>query len=97
MLPITIGLWSNHVSSVAIVVRKWHYPEVFTGARHDRYRRQTRRSVEIIDSAEFDPGSVKTLEAVARGRQKNRACGLDEFFPERSTPQCQMPESGWSH
>jgi hypothetical protein len=75
-------------------VHTWHYPEVFTGARHDRYRRQTRRSVEIIDSAEFDPGCVKTLEAVARVRQKNRACGLDESFPERSTPQCQMPESG---
>jgi hypothetical protein len=32
-----------------------HDSEVPTGARHDRYRRRTRRSAEIADSAEFDP------------------------------------------
>jgi hypothetical protein len=40
-------------AAVIFVVR--HNREVFTGARQDRYRRQTRRSAEIIDSAELDP------------------------------------------
>jgi hypothetical protein len=37
----------------------WRDPEVLTGEAHDGYRRQSRRSAEITDSAEFDPRGAR--------------------------------------
>ena len=54
--------------------------------RYVCYRRQSCPAADVPGSTACDPGCVKTLEAIGRLQQKNRACSAGESFMRERRP-----------